>query len=425
MPALSIHLPGNYYDSQIYSGRLYLWGLDGTIRTIDWKKLINTIRVDEPLKLALRYGFLNGNALYSEEFRRFLQDAEVQDLLRRRFQRIAENPIEFSEADLQRSQIRLQVNPFPFPHADTAVHYREMFVGERGGVHRASLGPVAAPIGTRPEQLWDGPAVNLASGFHSVAIAAGSEGLFRLTWDDEGTSSSKPAQRTNSNEPKKLDDHHATLVHWMYDGLFSTSYSHQGYLVDFARVVAGPGESRNRSSATGRLGTFSTEDLFGRPATRDSFVWGARDKVYAVAPGQLDILEYDPKDGAKLLENLPPSQDIPAFRSIGEMQDYGVQGRFIDRGPVDFNTDITEVVRADSAPFGVVLEFDERVLIVTSTGEQILFNEEPVNWRVFPDSKLYTNQLHVIRNDSMSIYSFTEDYFVDQDTKRFGIRPYR
>ena len=44
-----------------------------------------------------------------------------------------------------------------------------------------------------------------------------------------------------------------------------------------------------------------------------------------------------------------------------------------------------------------------------------------VRWRVFPRSKHYVNHLHVILDDRIEIYSFNNDYFVDQRSKKAGI----
>lgn len=43
-----------------------------------------------------------------------------------------------------------------------------------------------------------------------------------------------------------------------------------------------------------------------------------------------------------------------------------------------------------------------------------------MNWRVFPKSQDYLNQLHIIYEDQLVIHSFTQDYFVDQKAKLAG-----
>jgi hypothetical protein len=63
------------------------------------------------------------------------------------------------------------------------------------------------------------------------------------------------------------------------------------------------------------------------------------------------------------------------------------------------------------------------LLIISSDARGYTFLEgEPVNWRVFPKSKYYTNQLHAVYDDYFCIYSFNDDYFVDQKQKQAGIQ---
>ena len=80
-----------------------------------------------------------------------------------------------------------------------------------------------------------------------------------------------------------------------------------------------------------------------------------------------------------------------------------------------------EIISADSSLFGVVIEKENGLLIINSSLESQFLEGEPVNWRVFPRSINYTNQLHVVYEDALHIYSFNHDYFVDQSTKKMGI----
>jgi hypothetical protein len=79
-----------------------------------------------------------------------------------------------------------------------------------------------------------------------------------------------------------------------------------------------------------------------------------------------------------------------------------------------------DVVSTGTAPFGTVLEMDDRMIVLRSDGEIEVFPGEPVHWRVFPRSEHYSNQLHIIYEDYVDIISFTHDYFVNQQEKIFG-----
>ena len=60
------------------------------------------------------------------------------------------------------------------------------------------------------------------------------------------------------------------------------------------------------------------------------------------------------------------------------------------------------------------------MLILKSNGEIVTLPTEPVRYRVFNRSVNYENQLHVIYEDRLEIYSFNDDYLLDQDSKQFG-----
>jgi len=75
------------------------------------------------------------------------------------------------------------------------------------------------------------------------------------------------------------------------------------------------------------------------------------------------------------------------------------------------------IIDAGSSLFGFVLEFDDGIIVLGSDGKTYARNEEPVRWRVFPDSLHYQNHLHVVMDDYIDIMSFNHDYLVEQSSK--------
>ena len=91
-------------------------------------------------------------------------------------------------------------------------------------------------------------------------------------------------------------------------------------------------------------------------------------------------------------------------------------------GEVDVGPRGTDVVSASATPFGIVVELDDAIVVHTSSGETVELEGEPSNWRVFPRARYYANQLHVVRENCLEIYSFNHDYLVDQQQKVAGLR---
>ena len=85
---------------------------------------------------------------------------------------------------------------------------------------------------------------------------------------------------------------------------------------------------------------------------------------------------------------------------------------------------IDNIVSASVELFGLVIEYKNRMQIILSDNETLEI-ETPkgiVNWRTFPRSMNYTNQLHLIFEDRLEILSINHDFLVDQNKKLFGIR---
>lgn len=125
-----------------------------------------------------------------------------------------------------------------------------------------------------------------------------------------------------------------------------------------------------------------------------SFVWGSQDKFYKAETGR-----------------------ISAFRFLRS-------GKIVRTGFFPMRHPIETLVSVQTSLFGVVLEFDAGLLVLTSDEKAHEIPGEPVNWRVFPRSRRYENHLHVIGDDDLTIHSFNQDAAVDQFSKRLGSKYY-
>ena len=64
MQPSKITILGDFFDCQIYRGRLYLWTLSGDIYTYDWNGIIDSLETDPIDKIPLTFCFKDGNGLY-------------------------------------------------------------------------------------------------------------------------------------------------------------------------------------------------------------------------------------------------------------------------------------------------------------------------------------------------------------------------
>ena len=94
MQPVTLNIYGEFWDSQIYRGRLYLFCCDGSIKTLDWDRLISSLKVRRSLKLATACAFMRSDYLYGDRWSLFFSDPDIKKIILRKFQRLAEKPIE-------------------------------------------------------------------------------------------------------------------------------------------------------------------------------------------------------------------------------------------------------------------------------------------------------------------------------------------
>jgi hypothetical protein len=382
MQPLILTIPGSYYDSQIYSGYLYLWGFDGSMTAVNWGTLVQSITVESRLRFALACGLERSEYLYGDRWKLFFQDDEVRDLIRRKFEDLAVHPIEISRDQLEKHVVERRDNPFPFPHADSTIYYNMLYVGSSAGVSCENVDMIG--LASSPKKLSDLPALSLAAGSSRLAVSAGSEGLYQFTVAPD-----------YQQDQRKVLSHHSSFVRWLRLSLFSSSYVEGGYFAEFRRRRRHKGDDPHSRPPIEQREVLSQEQLFNRPSDRRTgFTWGSDDRLCFADEESVQVVRYT----GRVRDPFEEYGTVPLGARLG-----------------------TGIVGGDSAVFGFILELEDKLLVLSSSLEPYWINGEPVNWRVFPRSKYYTNQLHVIKDDNLSIYSFNDDYFVDQRSKRVGI----
>lgn len=390
MQTLRLIIPGSYYDSQIYSGRLYLWNNSGSIITLDWDGLIESVRVPNHLKLALTCAFQISEYLYGDQWKLIFQDEEIKTAIQHKFKELAGKPLEFSQEQLSKYYIREQDNKLFFPHADSTIYRNTLYIGSQSGILATNCNKKRRiPISPQSKKIWDGPALGLTASYLTLAISAGNEGLFEYGLESDYFE----CQR---HEPRPLIKQHSNSARWLYASMFSSSYFNEGYLADFTNEEDRNNEEKKRRRVLREI--IPSGKIFGHPTKNGipSITWGVHDKICFTTPNSVEVVKYAPYKDEK-----------ERFIRLGVVKTENLQG---------------DIVSADSALFGFIVESEDGLLVINSLMESMWLPNEPVNWRVFPKSKFYTNQLHIIYEDHLCIYSFNHDYFVDQETKKVGIR---
>lgn len=382
-------IPGAFWDSQIYSGELYLFGLSGELWTISWDKLVAGLPIPPQLRIAGDLALLGNHCLYENGARLLLSDPDISRLLLEKFRHLGALP----PWEVNASAANIEDNPLPFPHSDSAVHYHTLYVGASDGLYELSRNDGTGSRGRI--RLSDAPALHIAAGFSTMAQAAGADGLFATRLASE-----PPALRGRAETRGiHVSERSCMTCEWAHSSVISAGYDHSVYLAPFVR----PPES-DRGGSRSRQRQFDPiipeHDIFkGDTLILRGFTWGAGDKIFRFNDGYVEVTQYRQR-----------SRKPPTFTFRGGI-------------PLDDPETVSSVVSARAASFGSVIEGDSALQVMLTTGGSLSLPGEPTNWRVFPRSQNYINHLHVIYEDRLEIFAFTHDYFVDQDAKLSGLDP--
>lgn len=389
MQAIKLVIPGAFWDSQIYSGILYLFTLDGEIVTVNWQQAVSLLAQKlekSAFNTALRIAFHDSGLLYNERARALFQHPEVRGILKRDFQEIANTELCIEEEELERISVKND-NPFPFPHSDSEVYYRRLYVGLTKGLFSTEFQNTSSKNGSRPEKHWDGPVLDISASpkFTTIALASGGDGLYEVRLDLD---KKKPLQ---NRAPNQVVPNHCNSCEWSYHSIYASSHVHGSFMALYDKKSQDPNNRKSRKYYREFERVISSEELF----SRRGFSWGVHDKIYLYRENRIFVLEYNPRNNDMPFKHL---ETIPLQSWKGDM------------------------VSASAAPFGVVVELDNALVIMRSDDSIETISGEPVSWRVFPRSENYTNQLHIIYDEKLEIWSFNHDYFVDQESKLAGIK---
>jgi len=382
MQAVKLIIPGEYWDSQLYSGHLYLFGDSGDLTVIDWSAVINGILShDLGLKMAGYTAFLESDLFYEKGAQLMLQDPFIKETLLSKFESLARMDLQLDLENTNSSHISRRDNPLPFPHVDSEIYYRRLYVSLKAGVFYTGCN--GKNIKKDSVKVWDIPTFDITASrsYTTIAFATGSEGLFQQKFE-LGNKEKEP------QKPVLVSGEHCTACKWTDFNIYATSHVHKSFFASFKKI-------QNTDNQRKHIRQFEKIIPANEIFHDGGFSWGVEDKLYIYRNQGIDAVRYSSrKDGT------------PLFESIGRLDLAAWKG---------------EVVSAEVAPFGTVIECENAITVIQSNNKVFTIPGEPVNWRVFSKSHYYTNQLHIIYEDRLEIFSFYNDYFVDQENKISGI----
>jgi len=391
MQPVKLTIPGAYWDTQLYSGRLYLFGRDNTILTLNWDQLIENLPVSDNVRLAATCAFQRSDFLYGNQWSLLFKDDEVRGLVTRKFDRLSKSKLIVDSHAIKTNSIERQDNPFPFPHADCTIYKKRIYIVGTSGLYSASCDKKARhAVSTRITKAWDCPSHTLAASYNRVALAAGAEGLYEYTiqyWEEFENS---PEGRKN---PSLISPQQCSLCGWAFYSIFGSSPEGDGFLAAFRKNT----EEIEESDQWPRREfdrVVPGHEIFGERGIS----WATQDKLCQAVRQTVHVVKY-----------------APWFKGKSDKKE------FADLGTIKMPRKNGDIISGGVAMFGTVVECENTLVVLLSDGGNHVIPGEPINWRVYSRSKHYENQLHAIYEDRIEIWSFNQDYFVDQKIKRSGV----
>lgn len=400
MQPVKITIRGDYYDCQIYRGRLYLWTFDGDLKVYDWNKLIQSFIKKDTEKIVMTFCFLDGNYLYKTDLIKLFNDNDFKKLLLHKFKLIENQEFELNETQLDNFLFGRQNTPTGILPTDTEIYSNKLyFIHEKGmfscSAHRAKSAKL--PVSSKPSKIWDCNLLSIkANKYPQLALSGGSEGLFELNM---ATNLPSNLYRVESISPIfQVSKNHSSFSNYSYLNIYNTSVIENSFLAMFKwRDVK---DSNHRGYSIRDFDTeINTQEIFNLNNKQHFISWGIEDKFYRAFEGGFEIIKYN------------------NYASIENGEE-----TFTCLKTLDLNAWKGNVINGGTAYFGNIVEC-ENALVIIQSDKKILTIPGPITrWRVYPRSMNYENHLHVILDDRIEIYSFNHDYFLNQEVKEIGIQ---
>ena len=333
MQPVRISIEGDFWDSQLYRDKLYLWTMDNDLWLVDWSSVIEGFRKRLPKKadLPLFWLFESSDYLYSRGDRRALSDPVIRKQVELRFRWLSKQDLTITEPELAEHGRRV-ASPFPVLADDADVYFNRFCAATEQGLFSTRLEDDRSLQDAR--KFWDGGATSLKIGTGGrIALAASEDGLFEV---DAPTDK----QDVQWVEPHQVAEQHVSFVNWNHACVFATSLLGPSYMAAYHWVE----EEEDAPKVREFLRLIGSDEIFENDG---GLTWGMGDKLYLLTENRLEIVRFVQKN---LVE-----EAAEAFRSISyhklKLRPHGLP------------------IGAGVTVFGTIIEYDDGLVLLDCLGK--------------------------------------------------------
>lgn len=250
----TINLIGDYWDSYVDRGVMYLWKSSGEILLVDINRLF--------------------------------EDANCSH-------------VHFSEGEINKYIISRINNPFNELHTDIGIYDSYLYTLTDEGIFRNYLNGDGISAIDNESKIWDAILLSLRIKKNGrVVLSAGEDGLFEYDINKRFAYSNNLIFKKVEKEQDifRISDKSSLFSNWLHSSIYSTSNKEKAFIVGFD-WDGGTVKYKN---------IFSQNEIFNE-SRRTSFSWGFGDKIYRATE---DGLEYVVFTQARLSTNKSVFSDV-------------------------------------------------------------------------------------------------------------------
>lgn len=430
MQPLILSIPGDFWDVQIYRGRLYLWHYDGRLSVYDWERLIELAYPNADRSLAVKAAWLRGNSLYNPDVRAVFDDPEFRKVLDANFAELrAEAPV-ITPKSLNEALYGEQDNPVKELPTDTEIFSNILYLVTYDGFWSATAhrNNRRYPVSSRPKKRWDGQAYSASGSHWGIALSAGDDGLFEYDLrhrDDDSSNGNlyRPRSHYRDGSVSQLTGRHSSYADWAFDSVYSTSLVGESCLLAFLW--------QRDPARSGRLRREFVREIDESEILQTGRVtglsWGAGDKICGLHGNEMTVMRYVQNNVTEPETETPPALLVsdrtsspPGIVAKNHAELPRRESPFGSVGSIPI-TEEADVIKAGLAHFGILLETSDQLNVFRSDKDVWSMPGPIVRWRTYTRAKNHENHLHVIVQDAVHIVAFVHDYWQDQEEKIAGI----
>lgn len=314
-----IHIEGDFWDTILYHDTLFLWTMDGILRSFDWREIEQFAHGRSRLELSM------------------------SDIIK-----------------FERNNSYHDIDSLP---SDIDIHNDNIYMTMDEGLFFCPL--TDRNHSSIINQLCETPFLRLSIRKNGrMALSAGEEGLFEYNISNPPLFYGNDVKETEPNL-YQISTKHSLSANWIYSSIYSNSNKSPSYLAGYIweRGIIKYNHIINEN------------EIFDNHAGRISWVFNGF--IYKATDGGIIRVKYHQQD-----------QSFSGYKYI-PFQPW--KGR---------------ILGASAAPFGSIIECEKAIVVMKDESNYHNIPGEAARWRVFSKNPLYSNQLHIVYENKVSIFIF-------------------